>query len=67
MAFYFHSLQTEYENFEKLGQMVILRDLNAVTGTLPDYIVDNDVNNFLPLDADYTPDTCMAPRSSQDS
>ena len=52
---YFDVLEKEIIDFSRQGQIILGGDLNAKTGSLPDFITENN-DDHLPLFDDYHPD-----------
>ena len=63
----FDILQDERANYDAKGLILILGDFNGRTGTLPDFIVNDSVDDFLPVANDYSPDTALITRQSSDN
>jgi hypothetical protein len=53
--YYFDVLEKEIIDFSRQGQIILGGDLNAKTGSLPDFITENN-DDHLPLFDDYHPD-----------
>ena len=58
------TLQQDIAKYSQLGKIILTGDLNARTGSLPDYI-ENDSCDYLPLPEDYEVDEVL-PRASKD-
>lgn len=61
----FDILETDIASFSQKGKVIIAGDMNARTGTDPDYIVD-EMSNYLPVPPEYVQDKPCRPRNSQD-
>ena len=59
-------LHEECAEYEKLGNCVILGDLNARTNDHLDFICYDETDDFLPLDNNYVPDNTLDKRVTQD-
>lgn len=59
-------IEIDTYKYKKCGQVILIGDFNARTGTAPDYIIhDND--NYIPLDEKYPIDSSLQQRQSQDN
>jgi hypothetical protein len=55
LDFDFDVLEKEIIDFSRQGQIILAGDLNARTGSLPDFITENN-DDHLPIFDDYHPD-----------
>jgi hypothetical protein len=62
---HFDLLEKEIAKFKKRGHVLLGGDYNSRTGQLTDYIIDDSVDDFIPLPAYYNKDSRM-PRSNED-
>jgi hypothetical protein len=63
---YFDVVEKEITDFSRQGQIIFRGDLNARTGSLPDFITE-DNDDHLPLFNDYHPDRKRSHRRSKDN
>ena len=59
-------IEEDIIEYSKLGNILLVGDLNARTSDAPDYIA-NDSDNFIPIYDDYTLEELPKTRNSQDS
>ena len=65
-SFTYDALQVECACFEKLGWILLCGDMNARISDALDYIENDEIDAFLPIDDHYEPDTPLSLRKSAD-
>ena len=63
----FDSLQHECALYEKKGWILLFGDTNARTGDVNDFIENDEIDDFLPIDDNYQPDTTLDKRINDTS
>ena len=62
----FDSLQEECATYDEKGWVLLFGDLNARTGDLNDFIENDEIDEYLPLDDNYKPDKPLRTRINND-
>ena len=62
----FEILQVECASFEKKGLVLIFGDTNARTNNINDFIENDEVDDYLPIDDQYLPDLTLEKRINVD-
>ncbi len=55
----FESLQTECASFDEKGLVLILGDVNGRTNDVNDFIENEELDSYLPVDDQYLPDSTL--------
>ncbi len=62
----FESLQEECANFDFMGRVLLCGDFNARTSDAIDYIDNDEIDDFLPMENNYEPDIPLNARINDD-
>ncbi len=66
MSLNFESLQTECASFDEKGLVLILGDVNGRTNDVNDFIENDELDSYLPVDDQYVPDSTLDKRINSD-
>ena len=65
-ALSFDTLQSECAHYERKGWVLLCGDFNARTNDVNDYIENDDLDDYLPIDDNYLPDQQIDKRLTKD-
>ena len=63
----FETLQSECANYERKGWVLLCGDFNARTNDVNDYIENDELDDYLPIDDNYLPDQHLDKRLTKDN
>ena len=66
-ALSFESLQSECAQYERKGWVLLCGDFNARTNDVNDFIENDELDDYLPMDDNYVPDQHLDKRVSKDT
>ena len=65
-ALSFETLQSECAHYERNGLVLLCGDFNARTNDVNDYIENDELDDYLPIDVNYLPDQQLEKRLTKD-